>query len=177
MSSTASPMEAHENRSPKIHVIHFDDDAENTLDDQMAPLRSAYGDHFTLTSICTEHPADWPRFVEAVTHSEADLVIPTLHGRHDRSDLGTTTRGPWRDIADVFGEGSISAQVLLLFCCMQNQWKDIWRSIAPRSTLVLSASKDTNAIDGIVSELVTSNGDIIRPTPMSPLGDWHIHAP
>lgn len=165
-----------------IELIHFDDDAENTLASQVAPLQKAYGKHFLLTSISTD-PEDWPGFVRAVTRSQADLVIPTLHGQYHHQTLGTTSKGPWRDLVRVFNAGSISAPVLLMFCCMQNQWMETWREIAPQSTLVLSSSPDTDAIGEIVKKLLTDDGTTLRPpealaaSPSPGEQHWHVHVP
>lgn len=153
-------------------MIHFDDDPAD-MDAKLDPIRrtlAAYGTAPVLTSICVR-PPDWDHFVEAVTRSTAQVVVPTIHGWQDGNigpvnhdwnpgdeDVQLADRD-WRAIDEVFPAGSISASTLLLYCCYQGLNQEKWRVVAPTSRLVLH--------DGVARRIAGLVFDLLGPNPTS----------
>ncbi|WP_431842079.1 hypothetical protein [Calidifontibacter indicus] len=173
--------------SARVHVIHFDTD-QDEMAKAWGPIQRAmtrYRVETALTSICPA-PADWDGFVEAVTRSTADIVVPTLHGwddgfigpiDHDWSrvdqDVGIEDRD-WRSIDEAFPAGSITAPTLLLFCCLQGHNQAAWRRAAPSSRLVLC--------DGIVRGVAHGLEHVVQSllgesSPRKLQKKWHVTNP
>ncbi|WP_344067585.1 hypothetical protein [Nostocoides vanveenii] len=173
--------------STRVHVIHFDTD-QDEMAKAWGPIQRAmtrYRVETARTSICPA-PDDWDGFVEAVTRSTADIVVPTLHGwddgfigpvDHDWSrvdqDVGIEDRD-WRSIDEAFPAGSITAPTLLLFCCLQEHNQAAWRRAAPSSRLVLCDGK-TGGIAPVLEHVVQSL--LGKPFPRKLPKKWHVIDP
>lgn len=152
-----------------IEIIHFDDDSAG-MAKQLPSIRNTtarYNETTVLTSISTD-PPDWDGFVNAVTGSNARIVVPTMHGWND-GNIGPSCTNGWRRVEEAFPAGSITAPTLVLFSCDQWANRDAWRQAAPSSRLVL---RDGNAfrIASLLRNLLGPRNGELTPSLLA----WHV---
>ena len=152
-----------------IEIIHFDDDSAG-MAKQLPSIRNTtarYNETTVLTSISTD-PPDWDGFVNAVTGSNARIVVPTMHGWND-GNIGPSCTNGWRRVEEAFPAGGITAPTLVLFSCDQWANRDAWRQAAPSSRLVL---RDGNAfrIASLLRNLLGPRNGELTPSLLA----WHV---
>lgn len=95
-----------------------------------------------------------PDFSAAVRSSEADIVVPVLHGWSCGELIGFNHReNDARPISAVFEDSTVTAPTLVLLVCHQQRNLKAWQRVAPSSRLVMS-DDDVSSVATVVKKLV-----------------------
>lgn len=122
-----------------VQLIHFD---TGKLDEIERRVRNLRGVVEVLSTVRVQPDEwHWDEFSAAVRSSEADIVVPVLHGTGTAPEITFATGAEPRHITDVFEAGPIMAPTLAPLICTQHPHVEDWRRVAPHSRLVLARSK------------------------------------
>lgn len=168
--------------APTVKIIHFDG---QSLEPSLKPVRALADSEQPLIKLLEPvdippSPDYWEDFAQAVVSSQADIVVPTLHGAYSTSMVGpATSRGEnrfehYREIEEIFSGTSIAASVLMAFVCFQERNHERWRNVAPSSTLIL-ADDEVGGIATVLRKFLHGDVDDHGKIPMSRGKTWSVH--
>lgn len=157
---------------PTVQLIHFD---TQKLDDIEGPVRNQVEFEALGTVRIQPDSSHWDDFSTAVRSSEADIVVPVLHGTGAAPEITFKPGAEHRAITRVFEAGSVMAPILVPLICDQHPHVEDWRLVAPHSRLVL-ADGSVHGVATIIKKVVRgqgAEGGIIS----SGQAEWRLHEP
>lgn len=157
---------------PTVQLIHFDTQKLGHIE---GPVRNRVEFEALGTVRIQPDSLHWDDFSTAVRSSEADIVVPVLHGTDAAPEVTFKPGAEHRAITRVFDAGPIVAPILIPLICDQHPHVDAWRQVAPYSRLVL-ANDSVHAVATIIQKVVrgqVAEGGIIS----SGQAEWRLHEP